>query len=580
MTDIPTRAPTDPRETAIQVGAQDDQSEESPVPQQPTIKGGRDKEEVSPEIRKEIVRLHEFYGTRQIVERVHKSRKVVRRVLKEEECLSSPPAGDVSKVTPFLQQIAERALKGLTVTRILREIRELGYRGGRSILATHIRTFRAQNALELPRKDVKRRFETDPGKEMQADWSPFKVLIAGHLVLVHCLSVILCCCRKLFVAFYRDEREHTLLEGLATAFEYFDGCSIELVLDNMATAVLGRIGPDRKPIWHPLFDEFRRYYGFKPFACRVKHPDRKGKIEKPFRFVFDDFLKGAEFQSWEHLETECSRWLDGRREDEVCNWRVHGTTGERPNEAYLAERDFLIRLPRERYPVYEDSDRIVDNDATLSIGGRKYNIPTGLANRTVRVHLFARYFEVIGPNGQVAFSRSYVGPDEKRKTVIDPTLYAGLPRRPLATTNRERLDEAFLRRFPTLAPLVDGLKVRMKTLAPIHLRKLLRLAEQYGPDVFLAAAQRAQTFKRFDALAVARILEQEHAEPVDEPIVPLTGGGSAVLGDVDPGSLEGFGHLDSAPSTSTNTPVGAKSDIEVDDGDESTKEGCDGKKIE
>jgi hypothetical protein len=312
----------------------------------------------------------------------------------------------------------------------------------------------------------------------------------------------------------------------------------------------------------------------------VRHPDRKGKIEKPYRFVFDDFLKGAEFRSWEHLETECSRWLDGRREEEVCNWRVHGTTGERPNEAYLAERDFLIRLPRERFPVYEDCDRIVDNDATLSIGGRRYNIPTGLANRTVRVHLFARYFEVLGPNGQVAFSRSYVGPDEKRKTVIESTLYAGLPRRPLAATNRERLDEAFLRRFPTLAPLVDGLKVRMKTLAPIHLRKLLRLAAQYGPDAFLVAAQRAQAFKRFDSLAVARILALAHAEPVEEPIAPLTGGGAAVLGDVDSGSLEGFGHLDQEPPTSTTTTANSQGDVEVDVDDKSTKEGSDGTKTE
>mgnify|MGYP001603782793 CR=1 FL=1 len=223
----------------------------------------------------------------------------------------------------------------------------------------------------------------------------------------------------------------------------------------------------------------------------------------------------------------------------------------------------------------------MDNDATLSIGGRKYNIPTGLANRTVRVHLFAGYFEVMSPNGQVAFSRGYAGPDVKRKTLIDPTLYAGLPRRPLVATNRERLDEAFLRRFPILAPLVDGLKVRMKTLAPIHLRKLLRLAEQYGPDVFLAAAQRAQTFKRFDALAVARILEQSHAEPVDEPIVPLTGGGAAVLGDVDPGSLEGFGHLDAEPPTNNKTTAAAaEGGIEADNDDKSTKEGSDGTKTE
>jgi hypothetical protein len=402
---------------------------------------------------------------------------------------------------------------------------------------------------------------------MQVDWSPFKVVIAGQLVLVHALSVILCHCRKLFVAFFRGEEQHVLLEGLAHAFEYFDGCAMSLVLDNMATAILGRIGPNRKPLWHPVFQEFARHYGIDPFACKVQDPDRKGKIEKPFRFIYDDFLKGETFRSWEHLNAACSHWLDGQRETEVCNWRIHGTTGERPNEAYLAEREFLIRLPRERFPVYKDSDRIVDTDATLSVAGKKYNVPTSLANRTVRVHLYASHFEVMGPHGQVAFSRTYAGPEERRKLVLEPTLYAGLPQRPHASAHRERLDEAFLRRFPTMASLVDGLKLRMKTLAPVHLRTLLRLAERYGHDAFLAAATRAQEFKRFDSLAVSRILERDHPEPPDEPIIPLTGAGAVALGEVDPGSLDNYKDLDRAPASERTSASPDDTDRDIREAD-------------
>lgn len=223
--------------------------------------------------------------------------------------------------------------------------------------------------------------------------------------------------------------------------------------------------------------------------------------------------------------------------------------------------------------MYDDSVRLVDNDSTLSIIDRKYNIPTFLANRSVPVRLFAHHFEVIGPNGRIAFSRAYVGPEEKRKLILEPTLYAGLPRRPRKTSNHGRLDEDFLRRFPTLAPLVDGLKLRMKTLAPVHLRKLLRLAERYGQDAFLAAAKRAQDFRRFDAIAVARILEREHPEPPDEPIIPLTGIGAVALGEVDPGSLDGFGHLDEDPVTSATTSADTDSGTNDDDPD---KEGSHG----
>jgi transposase len=523
-----------------------------PVPTHRRRRRRTTRQKIAPEVRQEIVRLHTFYGTRAIARRALVSRKVVRRVLEEEGCLSRPPDTSLGKIIPFLDPIQERVLQGLTISRILREIRELGYQGHRTILAQHIRDLRIQQALTLPqKKDVKRRFETDPGKEMQVDWSPFRVIIASQLVLVHVLTVILCYSRKLFVGYFRDEREHTLLEGLARAFEYFQGCALQLVLDNMATAVLGRIGPDKKPIWHPRFHDLVTHYGIKSIACRPRHPNRKGKIEKPYQLVYNDFLKEAKFRSWEHLMAEGAQWLDHKLD--ASNLRVHGTTGEVPNEAYLAERDLLIRLPHERFPVYEDAVRSVDDDSTLSIYQRKYTVPSPLANRSVPVRLFAHHFEVLDREGRVAFSRAYAGPDEKRMLLIEPTHYAGLPRRPLETTTRQRLDESFLMRFPMLAPLVDGLKLRMKTLAPIHLRALLRLASKYGQDAFVAAAMRAQEFRRFDAAAVQRILERECPEPPDDPILPLTGAGvaAAAVGEVDAGELDSFSHLDKDPPSST-----------------------------
>lgn len=507
--------------------------------------------EISREAREEIVRLKRDlrYGTRKIAKIVVLSRKVVRRILMEEGCLSRrpPPARPdaTSKVTPFLEPITARVLKDLTVSRILREICEMGYQGRRTILAAKVREIRAQHQLTRLAKKVTRRFETDPGQEMQTDWSPYKVLIAGELIVVHILSVLLCHSRKLFVTFFRDERQHSLLEGIAMAFEYFGGCAIELVLDNMTTAVLGRISSDRKPLWHPMFEQFVAHYGVSPFACAVRHPDRKGKEEKAFRLIQDDFLRGSEFRSWDHLLAEGTRWLD--ETPDVANQRIHGTTGERPNEAFLAERDFLIRLPRERFPVFEDSQRIVDADSTLSVDGRKYSIPSRLANRSVSVRLFGHHFEVIEPGGGIAFSRTYAGPEEKRKLLLDETHYAGLPRRPRSGRNGARLDEAFLRRFPELAALVDGLKIRMKTLAPIHIRQLIRHADQYGREPFLRAATRAQEFRRFDAQAVSRILADNYPDGSREPVPTLNGSGVVALGEVDQGSLDEFGRLDIGP---------------------------------
>jgi len=193
---------------------------------------------------------------------------------------------------------------------------------------------------------------------MQIDWSPFRVLIAGAFTVVHVLGCLSCASHKLWVHAYLNERQPTLLEALASAFEYFQGCCLRLVLDNMATAVLAHYGPDSKPIWHPHFLDFARHYGFEPFACAVRDADRKGKKEKSFRLVWDDFLKGSEFDSLEDLNRRLKIWLD--ETPEVGNQRVHGTTRLVPNQQWLSERQFLIQLPDKRFPVYEQSVRVVE----------------------------------------------------------------------------------------------------------------------------------------------------------------------------------------------------------------------------
>ena len=259
-------------------------SDQKPTP--PPQRRGRIPAEPPDEAtREEILRLHDLeLGTRKIRDRLGVSRQVVTAVLEATGRLDSTTTTEASKLRPFHDAIAKRVELGLSTSRILRELQTLGYQGGRTILADHVRPLRAKLALS-PKPGVKRRFETPPGQEMQIDWSPYLVPIDGRLTKVHALGCLLCASRKLHLRFYRDERQATLLEALACAFAYFDGVAQKLVLDNMATAVLGRIGADRQPLWHERYAAFVAHYGFTAFACKVKDPDRKGKKEKSFRYL-------------------------------------------------------------------------------------------------------------------------------------------------------------------------------------------------------------------------------------------------------------------------------------------------------
>jgi transposase len=542
-------------QTSTTTPAQPPPSSASPLPAK--RQRGRPATEVSCEQRDEIIRLSKFYKPRGIGRRVRLGRKVVERILLEEgiRVASDGPktqAGPSTiKLAPFQQTIEELARKDLTITRILRTITNDGYQGGRTILADHVRALRTRLTLPPRTPPAKRRFETAPAEEMQIDWSPYLIPIGDRVVQVYALGCLLAYSRKLYLRCYRDERQATLLEGLASAFQYFDGVARRIVLDNMSTAVLGRLSADGKVLWHPRFVEFLTYYGCQPFACRVRDPDRKGKKEKSFRLVWDDFLKGTPFASWDDLDQRRRVWLD--ETPGVGNCRVHGTTRRVPNEAWAEERPLLIRLPEQRFPVHEQAARIVDRDSTLSIRGTRYTVPAHLASRSVAVRLFAEHFEVLDAQGRVAFCRAYVSDADKGKLIIDPTHYASLPRRPPGAGSGERLDVAFVTRFPALVPLVDGIKLRMKSLAHVHIRALLRACDQYGQDAFLAAATRAQSFRRFDAGAVVRILEQNHPLPDGGPLAPLSGTGPVVLGEVEPSSLDTYAHLDREVASQSDT---------------------------
>jgi transposase len=213
------------------------------------------KSTVSAEERQRILELRNHrYGMREIAQRLSRNRKTIRRVLEEEELLDRELPDQTNKLDPFRDLIRDKVGKHLTATRILREIREQGYTGGRTILTDHIRSIRAE---VVPRTRVKRRFETRPAEESQVDWTVYTVPIAGEPERVHALVCVLAYSRKAHVHFYRNERQPTLLEGLARAFEALGGVAQRVVFDSMSTIVLGRIGSNGKPIWHPRFHRLR-----------------------------------------------------------------------------------------------------------------------------------------------------------------------------------------------------------------------------------------------------------------------------------------------------------------------------------
>jgi transposase len=100
---------------------------------------------LSPEERQEIVALYQQgRSIRKIAKALQRRRRTISDTLQLEGVplrpSTTPASAQTSKLDPFRETIKAKAAERLPVTRILREIREQGYTGGRSILAHFVRS--------------------------------------------------------------------------------------------------------------------------------------------------------------------------------------------------------------------------------------------------------------------------------------------------------------------------------------------------------------------------------------------------------------------------------------------------------
>jgi hypothetical protein len=109
--------------------------------------------------------------------------------------------------------------------------------------------------------------------------------------------------------------------------------------------------------------------------------------------------------------------------------------------------------------------------------------------------------------------------------------------------SRPQLEQAFLAQFPGAEAFLDGLKIRMNALTPIHLRRIDALVRIYGAEAAAQAIQRASEYRNFNAVAIERILQARFPNVVGEGAVQPASGNLQALGaldDVDSGSPQDY----------------------------------------
>lgn len=357
-------------------------------------------------------------------------RKTVRKYLVQPEGapVYGPRSRRPSQLDPFKSYLEERLKAGVwNAVVLLRELRARGYTGGYTILKDWLHPQRQSASVVAVR-----RFETPPGQQAQVDWGHLGTLeVEGQRRPLWGFTFTLGFSRALMAEAALDQKLGTLLKMHEEAFRQLGGVPEEILYDRMKTVWL-ETDERGEVVWHPVFLDFARYWGFTPRLCRPYRAQTKGKVESGVKYVRRNFLcglQGREPSSLEDLNAQLRAWIW-----EVANQRVHGTTCEQVAARWITDQFHLQPLDgRPPYPYGDDELRKVARDALVCWQGSRYSVPWSYAGKPVWVREHDGQVEVHFGRDRIAVHRRA---QRKHSVLIEAEHHRGIPwgtRRPNKT---------------------------------------------------------------------------------------------------------------------------------------------------
>lgn len=457
-------------------------------------------------IRQDIIRrFHGGASRRAIARALGIDRKTVGRVLGAYELARQTPqsalravASRRSKLDAYVAQIQALLARypDITAVRLMEELRGAGFTGGYSIVKERLRALRPR-----PTQTPVIRFETGPGVQAQMDYSPFDIAFTEEGTRrVYAFSYILAYSRRRYLRFVESQDFATTIREHVRAFDHLGGAATVCLYDSMKVVVQTWDG--EQPIYNTRFLAFSFHYGFRPWACRRRRPQTKGKIEKPFLHIVTHLLNARSFASLAHLNAfVADSWLP------QIDRRTHGTTGRTPLEMWEEERDHLIALPAHPYDTAEVLYRTVGPEWHIPYKHNFYSVPWTHIGYTLPVRITEHDLIVYAPQLQ----------EIARHTLEAPGLNKHVTKKEEHGPGRDetRRHEQLAHRFAELGPqgphFLDEL-VRTRRYGKDEAHRVLGLLATYAREDLVLALERACRYRAFSLTAVERILSAQ-AQP-------------------------------------------------------------------
>jgi transposase len=240
--------------------------------------------------------------------------------------------------------------------------------------------------------------ETAPGEEAQVDYGSGPMVrdpASGKYRRTRLFVLTLGYSRKAVRLLVWRSSAQIWAELHEKAFRRLGGTTRLVVLDNLREGVLE---PDiYDPAINPLFRDVLQHYGVVALPCRVRDPDRKGKVESAVGHAKKTPLKGLRFESLAEAQTYLDHW-----EQRWADTRIHGTTKRQVAAMFAEERPALLPLPVEPFRYFKYGERTVHLDGCVEVEAAYYSAPPGWVGQRVRVQWDETFVRLLDPrSGQL-----------------------------------------------------------------------------------------------------------------------------------------------------------------------------------
>ena len=434
---------------------------------------------------------------------------------------NSKPANEV--ITGFLPEQASKRSAG--ASEAYREMIELELSRGRNAMGIYQdlvdgHGFRSsyQSVQRFVRKlrgavspEARVIIETRPGEEAQVDYGTGPMVRdpdSGKYRRTRLFVLTLGYSRKSVRLLVFRSSSRVWAELHEKAFRRLGGSTRIVVPDNLREGVLAADIYD--PRLNPLYRDVLAHYGVTALPCKVRDPDRKGKVESGVGHAQKTPLKGKRFESLEEAQAYLDHW-----EERWADKRIHGRTKRQVAAMFTEEKPHLQPLPLEPFRFYQYGERTVHLDGCVEVEAAYYGAPPGWIGRQVHVQWDSMYVRLLDPrSGELL--REHLGQKRGGHRIRD----ADRPRRTPQHTHQllARAHKA----GANIGAVCDAIYHRQEEVGIRRIMGVLSLAKKYGCSACDQACAAALEFGVAEYRFVRRYLERSpQAPPSLRQIDPL-----------------------------------------------------------